>query len=895
MVMGVRDSRDPAAAEIAPRLALKAMPPHGGKQALARPRLLERLRDAAEQPLVALVTQAGFGKTSLLVQLRRELLAAGGAVAWLTVEARDDTATYVTALDASVRTAAGLALPVRSLDQSGRANLWIASELLVHIHDQARPTYLLIDDLHHLGDAQALAFTFYLITNAPPNFHIVIASRSDPPFPLIELQARGLYTRFVTDDLRFRMEDSIAVLRRRFGDGIDIDACARLHERTEGWPLGLQIIIGAMDRHGDVVAAAGQLSGASGDVARYFCQYVLERLAPAAVEMLVRSSLLKALRPVLCELLGGSADSRLVLAELEQNTGLVSSVEGGGDIYRLHPLFAEFLKSRAEALPAAELRELHRRAAEWYADQDMLEEAADHAFLAGMQQQAMDWIESRLHHLGAQGRLLEVLAWLDRLPPAEVTRREGIQLTAAWACALCYRPDEAERLAKAILARPGVTPAARLQANIVRSAVAIHCDDYRGAASCIADCDAAPGPLHCNSLSYIALHTGAPEKSRHYQQLAERGGAARSFYDAMYGSFAVGLSYLLEGRATEAESQFRRSLAVAESGTGWRSLPAAMQAAGLAAACWELGGEEEARALLANRLDLIEQAALPDAVILAYLTLARYENLHGREGKAQDALNSLAAIGEMRHQPRLVAMSLGEQLRQQAARHRLDACRPLLAQLTSLVDAAERPDRGLEAELQLIHAQAVVRVAQLEGDIAAANAALARAAGSAEALHRGRDAIAIRVVAAAHAAATDHESLRRLAEALSLAQSFGLRRVLADDAPAAAACLAPLQATGLAQTAGLTPAFVEAIAARCQGGGEEPRQAPARPRLAQLSVREMEILGALALGRSNKEIAKMLDVGPETIKWHVKNLFSKLSAVNRRHAVDRARLLGIID
>lgn len=39
----------------------------------------------------------------------------------------------------------------------------------------------------------------------------------------------------------------------------------------------------------------------------------------------------------------------------------------------------------------------------------------------------------------------------------------------------------------------------------------------------------------------------------------------------------------------------------------------------------------------------------------------------------------------------------------------------------------------------------------------------------------------------------------------------------------------------------------------------------------------------------------MLDVGAETVKWHMKNLLSKLNAANRRHVVARARLLGIID
>ena len=61
-----------------------------------------------------------------------------------------------------------------------------------------------------------------------------------------------------------------------------------------------------------------------------------------------------------------------------------------------------------------------------------------------------------------------------------------------------------------------------------------------------------------------------------------------------------------------------------------------------------------------------------------------------------------------------------------------------------------------------------------------------------------------------------------------------------------------------------------------------------------LTSKETEVLGLLARGLSNKAIARILDVSGETVKWHLKNLFQKLSATTRKHAVDRARLLGLL-
>jgi LuxR family maltose regulon positive regulatory protein len=61
-----------------------------------------------------------------------------------------------------------------------------------------------------------------------------------------------------------------------------------------------------------------------------------------------------------------------------------------------------------------------------------------------------------------------------------------------------------------------------------------------------------------------------------------------------------------------------------------------------------------------------------------------------------------------------------------------------------------------------------------------------------------------------------------------------------------------------------------------------------------LTVREREILQQLSTRMSNKEIAISMGVGEETVKWHLKNLFRKLEAGDRRGVVSRARSLGLI-
>jgi LuxR family maltose regulon positive regulatory protein len=61
-----------------------------------------------------------------------------------------------------------------------------------------------------------------------------------------------------------------------------------------------------------------------------------------------------------------------------------------------------------------------------------------------------------------------------------------------------------------------------------------------------------------------------------------------------------------------------------------------------------------------------------------------------------------------------------------------------------------------------------------------------------------------------------------------------------------------------------------------------------------LSVREGDILGLIAQGRSNKEIARSLCIAPETVKTHVKHIFVKLNVEKRAQAVSRAYSLGLV-
>jgi DNA-binding NarL/FixJ family response regulator len=75
--------------------------------------------------------------------------------------------------------------------------------------------------------------------------------------------------------------------------------------------------------------------------------------------------------------------------------------------------------------------------------------------------------------------------------------------------------------------------------------------------------------------------------------------------------------------------------------------------------------------------------------------------------------------------------------------------------------------------------------------------------------------------------------------------------------------------------------------------GSVPRPAPPAP-VAPLTTRDVEILGLLVLGQTNREIGKHVCLGPGTVRNHLSRIFRKLGVSSRTEAAVRALELGVV-
>ena len=881
-------------------LLLKVMAPRVPRHHVARSRL-KGANERFDRPIVLVQAPAGFGKTSLLAQWRREHLARGAVVAWLSAQSQDDSQRLVQGLALAMRTAAGRPTFGHTLfETAALGGLEGVTSWVAEVAQSALDVVLIVDEADRLRPAARDALT-YLLRNAPPNLRAIVAARTDCRFDIDDLVDYGECTRVSADLLRFRLDETTELVQARFGARVDRDAIARLHELTEGWPLGLQLALSVMATGTDPQTEVAALARDGSALHGHFVGLLLSNLATADVDFLTRIAILDELHPALCRAVAEADDAPERLARMARDTPVFVTGDAS-EWLRMHALARDELRRRFRALPADEQSALHARAADWLAGRGLLEAAARHAFTAGRAEQAYELAERSLYEsLMARGRQGAVLAWLGRLPAAELDHRPRLLLAAAWTLALSERHDEASRLVERILAQPSVDDALRCECALILGGAAVFADEPDRFAE-LHDPWSSDPPLrepmllqvHANRSGFRALLEGEPALARLRQQQGRRGGAggAAAYLDR-WGDFLIGLTYLWEGQVLLAEQLLRPTLARAEGDLGRRSPFACMLASVLAAALWERALPDEAADLLANRVDVLERSGLPETVLLALRTMARIAGAESAEHRALELLGALDAVGVARRLPRLRIVSLAEQVRLHAHRFRADTCRDLCARIDALLaDPAVPQGRLWQRSVALLRDVAQAQAAIAAREWRRAVEPLTRARVRAQELKLGRQQIELMGLLAFVLDRCGEKTLGLLREAADLARSYGLAHVFADAHPALGDWAREALAADVPR--GEPAPGTHAAPPRSAAPSREPAKARSTPSMA-LTPKEREVLELLARNLSNKEIGLAMQVGEETIKWHVKNLFAKLDAGTRKQVVSRARILGLLE
>jgi LuxR family transcriptional regulator, maltose regulon positive regulatory protein len=861
---------------------------------VARPHIEKLLAEGARGPLTSVTGPPGAGKTMAVASW-----AAGRyprTLAWITLDDYDNRPRVFWSYVVAALHGAGLAVPRVMPGPTREAVDYVFLVRLASVlAAQDPPVVMVLDDLHLLTEAATLDGLTYVLRNARPGLHLVMASRMDPLVPLHRFRLAGELTEIRADDLAFSVEESGQLLAHH-GVTVSATALESLTERTEGWAAGIRLAALSLQEHPDPEQFAKEPDAVDSAIAGYLVDEVLGAQPPSVRDMLLRTSILDCVSADLASELTDDEQGADSLPALARANAFVRPVGQGW--YRYHSLLAAVLRLKLRIECRGRLPDLYRRAARWYQRNGRLDEAVRYAAESG------DWrfaagivvdefalgqiIEPRGHH-----RLAETFRRMPRDPawtqpePLLVLAAAGLSDTVIEASitALAAAESTLERL-------PGDDEIpARLAAALVRLALSRRVGDLEAATAAAgradALCERLPEEVHArhpelraqvrSGRGVVELWAGRLEAAAAAFQAGASASGSQTSYERADCLGYLALVEALRGRLSCAVDHADEVAETTGSDLTERISPAASVA--LASVYLERGDTHEAHAQLK-----LAEAALrlwPDKLVstVAGMVAAQRRLAQGR---------AAAAAEMIRRARQLWSPSPPDWLELRLTILESRAC-VTAGHFPAAVAAAQRadPESVPDAAAALAHAWLA------SGDHQAARRALDSVAeGSGEVSQHG---LAGWLVDArlSYGTGDDARGRRSLERALRLAEPEQIKLPFAMERTWIRRALHGDPGLARSYRAQLGPGPASPEAALAPGGHpQQGRTVP--PVIERLSEREREVLIHLSGMLSTAEIATEMYLSVNTVKTHLRSIYRKLSVAHRSEAVRRARQLGLI-
>jgi LuxR family transcriptional regulator, maltose regulon positive regulatory protein len=406
----------------------KLYPPRLRESTIQRKPLLLTLHHAIlSHPLTLISAPAGYGKTTLLATLSEAYAECN--VLWLSLDQEEnDPVKFLEAViaslqrkfpDCGVRTQALLAgLPDIAKDTHRIVGALI-NDILETVHDTC---ILVLDDLHSITNATVYILLECLLEKMPPDLHLVVSSRHDPPLPLARLRARGQLSELRLNQLRFSLEDAGALLNEQLKLDLTPKQLTALYNDTEGWAAGLHLLAISLQQLPDDTERTAfftRFAETNRFIFDFLADEVLERQSNNVRTFLLETSILTELNPVICAAVSGRSDAAAILKDIYRRNLFIFTLDEAGPTYRYHHLFTQFLRRKlSEEYPEC-IPVLHQRAA---VAESVPARAISHYLAGKLWTEAAESIEQLGEQYRYDGFLLSLCSWIRTVPP-EITEK----------------------------------------------------------------------------------------------------------------------------------------------------------------------------------------------------------------------------------------------------------------------------------------------------------------------------------------------------------------------------------------------------------------------------------------------------------------------------------------
>ncbi|SNZ04822.1 LuxR family transcriptional regulator, maltose regulon positive regulatory protein [Terribacillus aidingensis] len=300
---------------------------------------------------------------------------------------------------------------------------------------------LIIDDFHMMMDSPELGELITWIEEMPDTYHIIISGQSFTGVSLKRLLRHQQVLQITKQDLILTVEELQQYVATYLHREPSEEVIANIMQQTKGWPAGLRLV----HMYEQLREDYADLQFSNVTVARQLIQEIVYSLSESEQHYLLCSAVLNTMHIRLCDHLAGTRRGRVIIRRLKTQGLLVEGQEESG-WFSLNRHLRNYLREMLDMQAEIDVKELYKRASDWYETQQTLVMAIHYASKAGDQERLKRLIIKAAPALLEEGRVAQLQEWISMLPRKYMYQLE-LGIIYGWVVCFRFQPELAERQA----------------------------------------------------------------------------------------------------------------------------------------------------------------------------------------------------------------------------------------------------------------------------------------------------------------------------------------------------------------------------------------------------------------------------------------------------------------